>query len=200
MMFWDDLYRASGGSKSIWGEPSRTCGSILESLPARSGVLDLGCGDGRNAFLFAAAGHDVTCVDISSEAIRRLRDLAERKELSVVARTMDVMALELDEDYDLIMANGVFNSLASAQWEPLVRTMRKHTKPKGFNMVTAFTDRLPAEDTMKDYVPALLPDKRLYSRYRDWRTIVRRSYDLAHSHHDSAVHRHHVNKLVAQKP
>ena len=44
--------------------------------PARSSVLDLACGSGRHARLFAAAGHSVEAVDKDPEVLAALADVA----------------------------------------------------------------------------------------------------------------------------
>jgi hypothetical protein len=46
---------------------------FLKMLPEHSFVIDLGCGDGRQAERIAAAGHDVLGVDYSFEALRVAR-------------------------------------------------------------------------------------------------------------------------------
>lgn len=49
---------------------------LFASAPDRS-VLDLGCGTGEHAFLFASFGMRVTGVDLSEEQIRAARETAE---------------------------------------------------------------------------------------------------------------------------
>jgi len=51
--------------------------------PAPTRVLDVGAGTGFLALQAAAAGHQVTALDLSAAMLGRLRDVAERRELAV---------------------------------------------------------------------------------------------------------------------
>ena len=42
-------------------------------------VLDVGCGQGRDALFIARKGHRVVCMDISANGIRDLKDAASRE-------------------------------------------------------------------------------------------------------------------------
>jgi SAM-dependent methyltransferase len=95
----------------IWHEVE--CGSYRADLPLwreladaaapRHGaarVLDLGAGIGRVTLDLAAAGHEVTAVDVSPALLEELESRAVG--LPVKTLTCDVRALELDErDFDL---------------------------------------------------------------------------------------------------
>lgn len=56
----------------LHGEPSPWVVRFAPLLPPASRVLDLACGGGRHATLFAAAGHRVDAVDRDSAALRAL--------------------------------------------------------------------------------------------------------------------------------
>jgi SAM-dependent methyltransferase len=49
---------------------------VAERLPAGCGVLDIGCGTGRDAVFFAQRGHPVVGADLSAEAVERAREAA----------------------------------------------------------------------------------------------------------------------------
>lgn len=56
--------------------PSQFAVFVAGELDGRHRVIDLGCGDGRDALFFAGYGHDVVGVDASTSAIRGCRDRA----------------------------------------------------------------------------------------------------------------------------
>ena len=67
-------------------------------------VLDLGCGQGRNALWLAGQGHAVTGVDLSDVAIGDARDLAATAGLDVDFIAADLVAGEPEpEAYDLVL-------------------------------------------------------------------------------------------------
>lgn len=73
--FWEKHWQGEDLAKGSAGGRAATR-ALLDMLPPRSNVLDLGSGDGRWAQEIADAGHRVVCVDFSFEALRvaRLND------------------------------------------------------------------------------------------------------------------------------
>lgn len=67
---WDAVYRASAGEFQE-KEPSSFAREVVARFPPRASVLELGCGRGRDARFFAAAGHRVIASDFSHEALAR---------------------------------------------------------------------------------------------------------------------------------
>lgn len=70
---WNERYSTRG---MVWGrEPNRFVAEFAADLEPRR-VLDLGCGQGRNAVWLAERGHRVTGVDLSDAGIADARSLA----------------------------------------------------------------------------------------------------------------------------
>ena len=53
-------------------------------------ILDVACGDGRNALYLAALGHEVSAVDFSEEALKRLHYFASQENLHLSTFTADL--------------------------------------------------------------------------------------------------------------
>lgn len=71
---WNQRY---GSAELVWGaEPNRFLAEELGGVEAYGRVLDLACGEGRNALWLAERGFEVTGVDFSGIAIERGRKLA----------------------------------------------------------------------------------------------------------------------------
>ena len=67
-------------------------------------VLDLGCGPGLYAEIFAEEGHEVTGVDISENSIAYARQSAKHKKLDITYLNTSYLDLTLGSDkYDLII-------------------------------------------------------------------------------------------------
>jgi SAM-dependent methyltransferase len=77
---------------------------------ARSRVLDIGCGAGRNAGPLAASGLDVLGIDLSWPMLRamadRRRDSAGR--LALALAPMDRIPAH-DRSFDIVIAHGIWN-------------------------------------------------------------------------------------------
>jgi tellurite methyltransferase len=76
------------GEEYYWGvDPTPFCYSILPHLPTghRPRLLEIGCGEGRDAVFFARCGCDVSAYDISSAGKRKTEQLAARAFVNVHA-------------------------------------------------------------------------------------------------------------------
>ena len=49
----------------------------------KGSVLDLACGDGRNALFLAGNGFEVTAVDFSEAALNRMKRFAEKEKMCI---------------------------------------------------------------------------------------------------------------------
>jgi hypothetical protein len=73
---YDERYERPG---YYWGRtPSQTCYRVLQLLPPERPLrlLDIGCGEGRNAGFFARNGHQVTAFDMSPKGVEKTKQLA----------------------------------------------------------------------------------------------------------------------------
>lgn len=85
---WNERYATRG---MVWGtDPNRFLAEYATGLTPRR-VLDLGCGQGRNAVWLAAQGHRVTGIDLSPVAIERARRLAADHEVEVLFEVANVV-------------------------------------------------------------------------------------------------------------
>jgi SAM-dependent methyltransferase len=69
---WERTYRERGAAEQAL--PSGFARDVTGALSAGSHVLELGCGLGADAALFARAGHGVLAADFSRAALRRVRE------------------------------------------------------------------------------------------------------------------------------
>lgn len=83
---WDERYSQR---ELVWtAEPNRFLVAEVEGLaPGR--VLDMACGEGRNAVWLAGQGWDVTGIDFSPVGIEKARRLAEACEVEVTWEVAD---------------------------------------------------------------------------------------------------------------
>lgn len=87
---WEERYAAEG-ARSM--EPATFLREIVDRLPPRARVLDVGGGSGRNAVWLAQRGHRVTIADISQRGLAIASRTAATAE--VVLETLQV---DLDTD------------------------------------------------------------------------------------------------------
>ena len=85
---WNERYASRG---MVWGtDPNRFLAEYATGLTPRR-ILDLGCGQGRNAVWLATQGHRVTGIDLSPVAIEQARRLAADHAVEVTLEAADVV-------------------------------------------------------------------------------------------------------------
>jgi SAM-dependent methyltransferase len=92
-----------------FGEP---CPGLIEFFaenPERGRVLDLGCGQGRDALALAQLGYEVTGVDISRVGIEQMMREAERRHLSVTGIVDDIYRFPIGPSFDYILLDSMLH-------------------------------------------------------------------------------------------
>jgi tellurite methyltransferase len=193
---WETTY-ADLDAKSF-GDASQEILDLIPLLPPGAKVLDLGCGDGRNAIPLAQAGFMVTAVDISEAGIRKLATLSAREGLSIHCSVADMTSFTFPEEYDLIIAHGCLHFVEHIQWEEMIVQFKTHTSPFGFNAITVFTDAIPAPPDLAPLCLGLFREGELYEQYSGWEAILKTSYTFQDEHAGGILHTHAANKLVVR--
>lgn len=199
--FWERGYR--NPHISSMGGPSFEVAEILPALPKGGKVLDLGCGEGRNAFFLAQNDCEVTAVDRSSAGIHKLMTAAANYKIPLTGIVQDIVEFPLDEEYDLIMAHGVLYYLENPVWRAILEKAKKQTRPGGYNIFTIFVynDEYPcvAEIEAARYKNSFR-SKELQEFYLDWIELRFDQYVKWDAHPGIPLHYHPIEKLVSQKP
>lgn len=196
--FWETCY--ADPEAETFGPPSEEIVRLAGRLAPGSRVLDLGCGDGRNALHLAGSGLEVEALDVSLAGVRKLRVRAADAGVRVRAWVQDLATLRLQGAYELVIAHGVLHLLDRDSWQAILRSMKDHTAPGGWNVVAVFTDRIPVPADLAPYARGLFREGELLERYADWDLKHWKSCTLEDEHPGGVRHRHAVNKIVARKP
>ena len=109
-------------------------------------VLDVGCGTGEHSLLAAAAGLEVTGVDLSSTAIGRARSKARHRSINAQFLTADLTAdppPNLGGQFDTIIDCGTFHVFTNAMRVPFQQFLTAHTKVGSRYFMLCFSDKAP---------------------------------------------------------
>jgi len=199
--FWEKGYQDL--SVSCMGGPSFEVAEVATLLSPKSKVLDLGCGEGRNALYLASLGCQVTAVDRSEAGIRKLQMIARNSGIQLKTIVADINSFNIEGEFDCIMAHGVLNYLDKPLSRKLISQIKLKTRAGGFNIFTLYiyNEEFPCTNEMKTshYRNSFLPNE-LHLLYEDWHEVRYDKYVKWDSHPGIPMHYHPVEKLVSQKP
>lgn len=77
----------------------------------RARVLDLGCGQGRDALLAARLGHEVVGVDMAKIGIAQMLEDAQAEGLAVTGVVCDVLDFRSQRKFDVVLLDRVLHLL-----------------------------------------------------------------------------------------
>ena len=199
--FWEKGY--GDPAVSTMGGPNHDIVELVPLLPPGGRVLDLGCGEGRNAFYLATRGFEVTAVDRSARGIEKLASLAASTGVPLTADVADLNDYRVDGRYELVMAHGVIDYLDNPVWRRLLTEVQDATEPGGVNAYTCmlFTEEHPAppEFGAAGFKNSLAQGE-LAAFYGAWELVRHDRYVKWDQHPGIPIHCHPVDKVVARKP
>lgn len=137
---WTRIYKEEVNPGWNLGEPAEALKDMLPRLKiARSRILVLGCGEGHDAALFAAAGHFVTAVDISAEAIERATKLyGHMDNLKFVQADLFKLPRDYDQAFDVVFEHTCYCAVNPSKRNELVKVWNRVLIPGGFLMGVFF--------------------------------------------------------------
>jgi tellurite methyltransferase len=141
---WDVRWGTSEG-RADWLAPDPEVRDVAERLADRLQTvkaLDLGCGVGRHALLFAKLGFETAAVDMAEQGLAEARRAAEAEGLSISTRVAPMTELPFaDSAFDYVLA---FNVLYHGD-DTVVRTafgeIARVLKPGGTFQATMLSKR-----------------------------------------------------------
>lgn len=199
---YDDRYNTK---EYYWGlKPNRICYDIMKILPPIKPyrVLDIGCGEGKDAVFFAKCGYTVTAFDISEQGIEKAKRLAEYNKVEVKLFKADIFDYRPDTEYDIIFSSGVLHFLPRTERENFCGSLKSHTSESGINAMNVFVKKPfinRAPDSTRD------EEKRhpwrsgeLFGYYHDWLFHTCRE-EIFDCNSGGKPHKHCMDTLIAQK-
>lgn len=140
---YDERYRQVHSENLQWFYDDPT--PIVEETILKYGIngnsrlLELGCGEGRDAFPLLAKGYRLLATDISLEAIDFAKN--KRPEMSKHFSVLDCIGGQLQEKFDFIYAVAVLHMLVEdTDRDAFFSFIRKHLNPKGIALICTMGD------------------------------------------------------------
>lgn len=185
-----------------WGlEPNSMCYDVMRLRPPVRPlkVLDIGCGEGKDAVFFARNGYAVTAFDLTSSGLDKARRLADACGVQVGFFQADLLDYRPDDEYDIVFSSGVLHYIPESLRREVLECYQAHTAPGGLHAMNAFVRKpylaLPPDEES----PATLwRSGELATLYADWH-FHRFAEEIFDCNSSGIPHQHCLDILVAEK-
>lgn len=185
-----------------WGvAPSRMCHQVMQLLPPTRPlrVLDVGCGEGKDAVFFARNGYEVTAFDLAESGLEKGRRLADACGVEINFFQADVMAYRPTETFDIVFSSGVLHYIPEDLRGEILSSYQTHTAPGGLHALNVFVE--------KPFIPAA-PDEEIEAHpwrsgelamlYASWK-FHRFDEEIFDCSSCGIPHQHCMDTIIAQK-
>lgn len=185
-----------------WGtEPNKVCYQVLQIMPPtkRLKLLDIGCGEGKDAVFFARNGYDVTAFDVSDAGIEKTKKLADQTGVHVNVFKADLVDYRLDAHFDVIFSSGVLHYIKPEFREEIIENYKRFTHPNGLHIFNVFVNKpFIAPPPEKEPNAFKWHSGELLTHYYDW--LIQDSAEVVFDCNSSGIpHKHAMTTMIAQK-
>ncbi len=121
-------------AENVWKNPSIESFYLLNRWMSqeKKDFLDLGCGIGRHAILFAKNKFNVYCFDISEDAISKTKAWAESENLTLDYQVGDMLNLPYeDNSFDCILCRNVISHTDTEGMKVVIKEIYRTLKKDG---------------------------------------------------------------------
>ncbi len=167
-------YEARYAAKEYyWGtEPAAFCAELCGVCPPAPGrtVLDIGCGEGKDAVYMAQQGYTVTAFDLAKAGIRKANRLASERGVKLHAYVDDINTFHTEARFDIVYSSGTLQFLTGENKQGFFEKIDRITKLHGLVYLNVFVAKpflAPAPDW--DPEETLWKPGELFGYLPDWK-------------------------------
>lgn len=133
------------GDDYYWGtEPASFLQDLIDEVekkPSEIKVLDIGCGEGKDAVYMAEQGCDVTAIDITESGIKKTKLLAEKREVGIKAFVADINDFSVEGKFDVVYSTGTLQYLFDDCIEPFFEKINSMVNDGGVVYFNVFVEK-----------------------------------------------------------
>ncbi|ADR21086.1 hypothetical protein MATR_12840 [Marivirga tractuosa] len=104
-MTYDKYYQ----TENLFGEPYPELVEFFADYTRKGRVLDLGCGQGRDAIALARLGYSVTGIDSSKVGIEQMNRIGQNEKLDLVGKVEDIYTFDRFNEFDIVLLDSMFH-------------------------------------------------------------------------------------------
>lgn len=131
---YDKLY---GETPNALGEPTPLLVEFFDKIElSNARILDVGCGQGRDALYLARKGHSVVGVDLSKNGIDDLVKAAKAENLAIEGIVADLTPFVPNGAFDYILIDRTLHMLDEADRLAVLKRLLGHTAENGWILLS----------------------------------------------------------------
>lgn len=96
-------------TENLFGQPYPELIEFMSNYPKKGRVVDLGCGQGRDAIALARLGYSVTGIDISKVGIEQMNEIGEIEILNLDGQVGDIYSFDRFDEFDIVLLDSMFH-------------------------------------------------------------------------------------------
>lgn len=133
------------GEEYYWGlEPADFLPGLIEAAgkdPKELAVLDIGCGEGKDAVYMAERGCRVTAFDVTESGVKKAKLLAEKRGVELDVFTADINDFEIGKNFDIVYSTGTVQYLFDDRIGPFFEKVKNMVNPGGCVYFNVFVEK-----------------------------------------------------------
>lgn len=96
-------------TENLFGKPYPELIEFFSEYPKKGKVLDLGCGQGRDAIALARLGYNVTGIDNSKVGIEQMNQIGRDENLNLLGQVGDIYGFDSFDEFDIVLLDSMFH-------------------------------------------------------------------------------------------
>lgn len=138
--YWENKFLSRGKTPLM---PEEVIVNNVNMLKKGS-IIDIACGDGRNTLFLLENKFEVTGIDFSNEALKRLQNFSKEMGYSVTTKQVDISSKNsLDE-------MGVYDNILICHYRfQHMKKLKEHIKSNGILFITGFGHKHVCDEKIK---------------------------------------------------
>lgn len=185
-----------------WGtEPADFCDELIKLRPITTAtkVLDIGCGEGKDAVYMAQKGYSVTAFDLTSNGIEKTKKLAARKNVMIDAYVDDINTFQTNDTFDIIYSTGTVQYLFDENKRDFFDKIAKITNLNGIVFFNVFVYKpfleLPPDWDIEE---KMWKSGELFTYFSDWK-IHHIEESIFEDNSGGIPHLHCMDTIICEK-
>ena len=191
------------GEGYYWGlVPNRLCYEVLQKKPPVKPwrVLDIGCGEGKDAVFLARNGYQVSAFDVAQAGLDKGRELAQKTGVHVDFFRANASDYRPEGEFDIIYSSGILHFIAPDVRGELMESLKEHTSVDGLCALNVFVEKpfISRADDGERKDRYLWKSGELFGYYHDW-LFLHTDEEVFDCNSGGVPHKHCMDILVAKK-